>query len=100
MHVYLVSDYYHRSTSVRHINHLFSLLPNRLRFRKTLIILADNGPDWSTEVQANLLNYGRLWRDLKLDRLVIIHYSPGCSKYNFIERCWGRFRHIYNVYSR
>lgn len=86
--LFLVADRYHKSTSVRHINHLNKILPEILDGRTTLILLANNGTDWSTDIQGNLLNFDRLWRDLGLDRLIIIHYSPNNSKFNFVERRW------------
>lgn len=55
---------------------------------KHLILLADNGPDWEM-CDANLISFGHLWLHLKLERLVIIHYSPHHSRFNFIERLWG-----------
>lgn len=97
MDLFIVADRYHKSTAVRHINHLSRILPKILGDRKTLILLADNGPDWSTEVQANLLNFARLFRDCGLDRLIIIHYSPNYSKFNFIERRWGNITHCFLV---
>lgn len=41
------------------------------------------------DAMINLLYYGRLWRDMGLDRLILVHYCANYSKYNFIERRWG-----------
>lgn len=49
LHLFLVPDFYHKSTSVRHANHLRRILPRVLLGRKNLVLLSDNGPDWSSE---------------------------------------------------
>ena len=37
----------------------------------------------------NILNFGRIWKKLNLEALILVSYAPGASKYNPIERCWG-----------
>lgn len=43
------------------------------------------------DAMVNLLYYGRLWRVLGLDRLIMVRYCANYSKYNFVERRWGNF---------
>lgn len=97
LHLFLVADYYHKSVSCRHANHLRIVLskPEILRYRRTVIILADNGPDWAGDTAVNLLYFGRLWRDLQLDRLIIIHYSASYSRFNYVERRWCMCSFLY-----
>lgn len=89
LHLFLSADVLHPSTSNRHINNLAKILTRELGGRKHLVLLADNGPDWAM-CYANIMSFGRLWRKLKLERLTIIHYCPNHSRFNFIERRWGR----------
>lgn len=86
----LSAEVLHPSTSNRHINNLAKILPEELLGRKYLILLADNGPDWAM-CDANIISFGRLWLELKLCRLTVVHYSPHHSRFNFIERRWGRY---------
>lgn len=94
----LSAEVLHPSTSNRHINNLAKILPKQLLGRKHLIILADNGPDWAM-CYANIMSFGRLWKELGLERLTIIHYSPNHSRFNFIERRWGGY-YLIPTYTR
>ncbi|CAH3118707.1 unnamed protein product [Porites lobata] len=57
--------------------------------KKAVTIICDGGPDWSPKSTPNLINFGRLWRDLNLDILILTSYAPGHSRYNPIERSWA-----------
>ena len=52
-------------------------------------IICDGGPDWSKKFTPNLINFGRLWKNLKIDVLVLTCYAPGHSRFNPIEHCWA-----------
>lgn len=84
---------FHSSTSQRHATHLYEILKPIVHDKvtpKTVVnIISDGGPDWNSQSVVNLINYGRLWRDLKLDGLIISAYAPGHSRLNPIERAWA-----------
>lgn len=52
-------------------------------------IICDGGPNWSLKFTPNLINYVRLWKNLKMDVLFLICYAPGHSRFNPIEHCWA-----------
>lgn len=52
-------------------------------------MICDVEPDWSTKFTPNLINFGRLWQNLKLDVLILTCYAQGHSRYNPIEHCWS-----------
>jgi hypothetical protein len=53
-------------------------------------LIVDNGPDYSPSSWLVMISFGRLWRDLNLDILIIMSHAPYNSKYNPIERVWGK----------
>ena len=63
-----------------HVNNLKEILqPTVLgENKKAVTIICDSIP--------NLLNFGRLWRDLNFDILILTSYAPGHSRLNPIER--------------
>ena len=89
--VYLYASLFHSSTSALHASHLGEILkPIVERENKGAVtIICDGGPDWSTKFTPNLINYGRLWKNLKIDVLVLTCYAPGHSRFNPIEHCWA-----------
>lgn len=99
LHLALSAEVLHPSTSNRHINNMAKFLPSELLGRKHLILLADNGPDWALSY-ANIMSFGKLWKKLKLHRLTVIHYCPHHSRFNFVERRWGRYTLALMHYAR
>jgi len=91
--VYLYASLFHRSTSTLHASHLGEILkPIVERKNKGAVtIIFDGGPDWSTKFTPNLIHYGRLWKNLTIDVLVMTCYAPGHSRFNPIEHCWAPF---------
>lgn len=51
--------------------------------------IADEEPDWSTKSVLNLMNYSRLWKDLKSAALVIVAFAARHSRFNPIEHAWA-----------
>lgn len=89
--VYLYASLFYSSTSALHASHLEEILKPIVECENkgAVTILCDGGPDWSTKCTPNLINYGRLWKRLKLDVLVLTCYAPGHSRFNPIEHCWA-----------
>ena len=56
---------------------------------KPVNIICDEGPDWTTKSMPNLINFGRLWRDLNLNILILTSYAPRHSCHNPIEHSWA-----------
>ena len=90
LNVCLHACMFHSSTSAMHVNNLKEILqPTVLgENKKAVTIICDGGPDWTPKSTPNLLNFGRLWRDLNLDILILTSYAPGHSRLNPIERSW------------
>ena len=89
LHVYIHADRYMNSTSQMHYHHLNDLIKNQIVQKPVLGIICDGGPDWSSKCPANVINYGRLWRDNNLDLLILSSYAPKHSRYNPIEHAWS-----------
>ncbi|XP_071948704.1 uncharacterized protein [Antedon mediterranea] len=79
-----------KCTIASHVNDLVPLLREEVRLGKTVIfIIADGGCNFHVGHASNLLYYCRLFRDLKLDALIITSYAPGQSALNPIEHVWS-----------
>lgn len=57
--------------------------------KSALFIVADGGPDYNTNHATNWFFYGRFFRDMNLDALVVTSFCPGDSAMNPIEHLWG-----------
>ena len=91
LNVCLHASMFHKSTSAMHVNNLKKILqPTVLgENKKAVTIICDGGPDWTPKSTPNLMNFGRLWRDLNLDILILTACAPGHSRLNPIERSWA-----------
>ena len=80
------------STNVMHVKHLVNYLHEIMKTRPVynVVAIADGGPDWSVKGMLNLMSLGYLWKNLKLDVLVVQCYAPGHSRFNPIERSWSQ----------
>ncbi len=94
LHLFLKPDCYLPSNSQMHLNNLLKVLKQEAKLKSVLAIMCDGGPDWSTKPLINILNYGRLWKNLNLDCLILVCHAPGSSKFNPIERAWARINHF------
>ena len=48
-----------------------------------VVAIADGGPDWSTKGTINLLSYGIVWQELRLDYFLIQRFAqiaPGLTQ--------------------
>ena len=90
LNVRLHASMFHKSTSAMHVNNLKEILqPTVLgENKKAVTIVCDGGPDWTPRSTPNLMNFGRLWRDLNLDILILTSYAPGYNHLNPIECSW------------
>ena len=52
-------------------------------------LIVDGGPDFNPHHLKNILAFGRLWQDLKLDCLMLTTHAPGQSAYNPLEHAWS-----------
>ena len=86
--VYLHASLFHSSTSALHANTILKPIVE-CENKGAVTIICDGGPDWRTKFTQNLINYGRLWKHVKLDVLVLTCYAPRHSRFNPIEHCWA-----------
>ena len=95
MHLYNRVTKYHPSSIQNHANDLYEIYNNLPKPDKkpAVLITVDNGPDQNIKSVKTQLYYGRLWRDLKLDVLVVNSYAAGCSSQNMIEHGWAPLSH-------
>lgn len=91
LNIFLHASMFHSSTSAMHGNQLKQILEPIIKAenKKAVTIICDGGPDWTPKSTPNLVNFGRLWRDLNLDILILTSYAPGHSRLNPIERSWA-----------
>ena len=54
-----------------------------------LVLLADGGPDFNVNRVVNEMYYGHLFKQCKLDALLVTSYCPGHSALNPVERLWS-----------
>ena len=89
--VFLYPSMFHSSTSAMHVCNLKEILQPIVfgENKRAVTIICDGGPDWTPKSTPNLINFGRLWRDLNLDILILSSYAPGHSRHNPIERSWA-----------
>ena len=82
---------YMSTTTETHANDLYNLLSSYPETQRpsTLGLICDNGPDFNPASWLVFFHMGSLWRDLKLDQLIICSYAPNSSKFNPIEIAWG-----------
>lgn len=55
-----------------------------------LVLIVDGGCDYNVNHPAKEVFYGRLFKDARLDGLIVTSYCPGHSSLNPIERLWGQ----------
>ena len=89
VHVFNRATKFYQATSVAHASDLASLLLRDYPDKPVVSALVDGGPDFNPRHLKNLLAFGQLWRDLKLDCLMLICHSPGLSAYNPLEHAWA-----------
>ena len=89
--VNLHAEMFHHATSATHVNDLLDILKPMIREsgKGVVSMMCDNGPDWAPKYLINIINMGRLWRDLRLSALFVSPYAANHSKYNPIERFWA-----------
>ena len=78
------------STNLMHVNFLSEFLCKQIVPVYNAVLICDGGPDWSIKGVLNLMSVGYLWRNLKLDTLILQCYAPGHSRFNPIERSWSQ----------
>ena len=88
MRVFNQSARFHQATSVCHANDMAFLVQKDLTIKCVVSALVDGGPDFNPRHLENLLSFGQLWQDLRLDFLMITCHAPGLSAYNPLEHAW------------
>lgn len=58
----------------------FDLIKTSNNNASGIVLRVDNGPDFAPNSLLNLFYYGRLWREKKLDVMLIGSYAPYNSK--------------------
>ncbi len=86
----LRSQLFHSSSAQSHANDLLPILECQVAAGKAVASMkVDNGPDWSLSSLSNLLYFMRMWRDSKLDILLLMSNAAQFSAYNNIEHLWS-----------
>ena len=81
---------FHDAAAETHANDLTILRDIVLPSGGTGVCLSvDGGPDYSVKSMLTVLHFGRLWKDLGLDFLLMATHAPGDSAYNEIEHAWS-----------
>lgn len=57
--------------------------------KSLLVMIVDGGPDYNVNHATNEYFYGRFFRDMNLDGLIVTSYCPGDSALNPIEHVWA-----------
>ena len=76
------------STSQMYYHCLYDLIKNYIVQKPVLGITCDVCPDLSSKCPANVISYGRLWRDSNLDVLTL-SYALKHSQYDPTEHAWA-----------
>jgi len=73
-----------------HMNELICL-DSIKKFSKNpyLVLMTDDGADWSNKGLVTLFYLGRLWKYLNLDGVFLVKNAPKDSKWNEIEHAWA-----------
>ena len=98
LNVCLHASIFHSSTSATHVNLKEILQPIVLgKNKKVVTMICDGDPDWTPKSTPNIVDFGRLWRDLNLDILILTSYAPGHSLLNHIQCTWAPNQVKYTV---
>ena len=92
LNVFLYAVISHKSTSAMHVYNLTKILKPIVfgENKRPVIIICDGGPDWTTKSTPNLINFGRLWQDLKTQ------YCPLCiARLRPFSWCWKIWKAVF-----
>ncbi len=90
LYITLRGNKFFRASAYNHYDDLRPIIEEAQRQGKnSVIIVCDNGPDWTKNSVKVAMCAGRLWRDLGLDYICLIAYSAGDSRFNMIEHAWA-----------
>ena len=78
-----------KDTALTLYEDLYTLLQPLTERKKAVVKVSDNGPDWHKISAKTFIAIGCLWRDLKLDYLLLVSHAPRDSKFNPIEHSWA-----------
>ena len=88
--VFLASSQLSPSTCQAHCEDFKTIMAKHPEYLKpVLMILSDDGDDYSQRNTTTVHSFGRLWEDLNLEALYLIKYAPAASRFNPIERAWS-----------
>ena len=57
--------------------------------KNSVLLVSDNGPDWSPRSPQTFYHLGDLWFKENLDCLVLVSYMAGHSRFNMVEHAWA-----------
>ena len=91
LQLYLRGQMFHRENAYTHYCDLMRYLKPLVTAenKKAVVLLSDNGPDWSKASVKTQVAMGMLWEELNLDYLLVTSYAPGDNHYNPIEHAWA-----------
>lgn len=83
------ADHFFKSTIECHMDDLKSVMKLE-GVKRDVLLIVDRGPDntWKGSL-TNLIQYGLLWREMKLQNLAIVGFAPEDSAFNPIERSYS-----------
>ena len=88
--VFLASSQLSPSTCQAHCEDIKTIMAKNPQYLKpVLMIISDDGDDYSQRNTTTVHSFGRLWEDLNLEALYLIKYAPASSRFNPIERAWS-----------
>jgi hypothetical protein len=80
---------FHPSTAMSHANDLFALLSKNNTDKNFVVCIVDGGSDWSVKSLLTFYYMGKLWKDKRLDGLVLTSYCASLSAFKPIEHFWS-----------
>ena len=88
---------YNPANSGTNAQDLFSVIKGKdeCKLMEILLIVSDNGGDYSMDVTLLMILYGFLWRDMAFAMLLVEAFGAGQSSYNWeIESMWTKIQKL------
>lgn len=84
------SNHFYKANIETHMNDLTKVFAQFDENIRNVALIVDKNLEWDwVRSFANLLNYGRLWKDSKLTTLSVLNYLPSIHHKNPVEHHWS-----------
>lgn len=91
LYIYNRSNHYYTANIETHVNDLSQIFSKFDSSIRNIAIICDKNIEWDwVRSFANLLQFGRLWKDSKLSLLAVLNYLPSIHHKNPIEHHWSK----------